>query len=130
MTPREGILVLDAERAVIEEANPFVTEILGYSREELLGRSFLDLCVPGDRTKGASLFETVRRDGYARCTGLPLRMRNGASVFAEIVGNSYRVDDRNVIQLDIRVISEKSGDDVARPPERADLDPLQVLRPS
>jgi len=129
MTPREGIFILDDERAVIEDANPFITEILGYSREELLGRSFRDLGFLGDRAKGASLFEAVRRDGYVRCERLPLRMRDGGSVFAEIVGNSYLVDDRKVIQFNVRGVSGQGGDDEALLPERADLDPLQVRRP-
>ena len=67
MSPRGGILVLDAE-------------LLGYSREGLLGRPFQDLCLLADRANGASLFEAARRDGYVPSTRLPLRMRDGTCV--------------------------------------------------
>jgi diguanylate cyclase (GGDEF)-like protein/PAS domain S-box-containing protein len=128
MTPRDGILILDAERAIIEEANPFVTELLGYSREELLGRSFRDLGCFGDRAKGAALFEKVERRGFVRCDRLPLKARDGDTVFVEFVGNSYLVDERKVIQFNVRGISEQRGDEEAQPPETAEFDSLQVLR--
>jgi diguanylate cyclase (GGDEF)-like protein/PAS domain S-box-containing protein len=128
MTPRDGILILDAERAVIEEANPFITELLGYSREELLGRSFRDLGFLGDRAKGTALFEEARRDGYVRCDRLPLRIRDDGSVFVELVGHSYIVDDRKVIQFNVHGASLKSREEEALLPESAEVDPLRVLR--
>ena len=128
MTPRDGILILDAERAVIEEANPFITELLGFSREELLGGSFRNLGFFVDGARGAALFEKVRRDGYVRCDRLPLRDRHGRTVFAELVGNSYLVDDRKVIQFNVRGVSAEREDEEKLSEESAALDPLPVLR--
>jgi len=128
MTPRDGILILDAERAVIEEANPFITELLGFSREELLGGSFRNLGFFGDGARGAALFEKVRRDGYVRCDRLPLRDRHGRTIFAEFVGNSYLVDNRKVIQFNVRGVSAEREDEETRPPESTETDPLDVLR--
>ena len=128
MTPRDGILILDAERAVVEEANPFITELLGFSREELLGGSIRNLGFLGDGGRGAALFEKVRRDGYVRCDRMPLRDRHGRTIFAEFVGNSYLVDDRKVIQFNVRGVSAEREDEETRPPEGAEADPLHVLR--
>lgn len=35
-TTQDGILILDAETGEITDANPFLINILGYSREELI----------------------------------------------------------------------------------------------
>ena len=35
---RDGILILDAVTLKITEVNPFMTELLGYSRAEFLGK--------------------------------------------------------------------------------------------
>jgi len=128
MTPRDGILILDAERAVIEEANPFFTELLGCSREELLGRSYRDLGFLGDRTRGEALFEEVRRDGYVRCDRLPLRVRDDGTVFVELVGNSYLVDDRKVIQFNVHGVSPRRPEAEERVTEGEEFDPRHLLR--
>lgn len=128
MAPRDGILILDAERAVIDEANPFITELLGYSREELLGRSFRDLDFLGDRARGAALFEAVRRDGYVRCDRLPLRVRDDGTVFVGLVGNSYVVDDRKVIQFNVHGVSPRRPEAEARVTEGEEFDPRHLLR--
>ena len=103
---RDGILILDAEQAVIEQANPFVSDLLGYSRDELVGRSFRELGIFANRAQGEAIFERVRRDGYVRCDVLPLRVRGNGGVFAEFVGTSYLVDSRNVIAFNVRGVSE------------------------
>jgi len=113
MTPRDGILILDAERGVVEETNPFLSELLGYPREELLGRSYRDLGFLGDKARGAALYEQVLRDGYVRCDRMPLRVRDDGTVFAEVVGNSYMADDKKIIQFNIRDVSldQRPGQD-------------------
>ncbi len=35
---RDGILILDAETRKITDVNPFMIELLGYTREEFIGR--------------------------------------------------------------------------------------------
>jgi diguanylate cyclase (GGDEF)-like protein len=126
MTPRDGILILDAERAVIEEANPFATELLACSREELVGRSFQDLGFLEGRARGAALFEQVRRDGYVRCSRMPLRIREGDTVFVEIVGNSYLVDDKKVIQFNFCGAAVPRRDE-EREPQAEELERLRDL---
>lgn len=124
---RDGILILDAEQAVIEQANPFVSELLGYSRDELVGRSFRELGIFANRAQGEAIFERVRRDGYVRCDVLPLRVRGDGGVFAEFVGTSYLVDSRTVIAFNVRGVSEFEDAD-PRPRKGVGVDPPGVLR--
>ena len=101
MTPKDGILILDAERAVVVEATPFLAELVGCSREELLGKPIREVDFPGVGLQGETLLEKVRRDGYVRYDGLPLRTGEGDSVLVDLVGNSYLVDGRTVIQFNV-----------------------------
>ena len=40
---QDGILILDAETGEIKDVNPFLIQLLDYSREEFLGRAIWDL---------------------------------------------------------------------------------------
>lgn len=100
-TGRDGILILDSESGCILDVNPFLTEILGLSREDLRGRPIAELGVFGDRAQAEALFEKVRRHGYAHCENLPLQTREGEKILVEFVGNSYLVDKTSVIQFNV-----------------------------
>jgi PAS domain S-box-containing protein len=100
-TGRDGILILDAESGCVLEVNPFLTELLGFAREELRGRRIVELGVFWDRAQVEALFEKVRREGYAHCDELPLRTGEGDKILVEFVGNSYLVDKTLVIQFNV-----------------------------
>jgi PAS domain S-box-containing protein len=40
---RDGIIILDAVTLQITDVNPFMTELLGYSRKELLGKELWEI---------------------------------------------------------------------------------------
>ena len=42
-TAKDGILILDADTGRITDANPFLRDMLGYSRDELLGRMLWEI---------------------------------------------------------------------------------------
>ena len=98
---RDGILVLDSESGLIIETNPFLAEILGCSREDLLGRPLEEIGLNAFCRGCDTLLEKVRRDGYCRCDSLPLKRRDGQSIFVELVGTSYRVDRRTMLQFNV-----------------------------
>lgn len=98
---RDGILVLDSESGLIVETNPFLTEILGCSREELIGRPLGEIGLLGLCLRCDGLLDKVRREGYCRCESLPLKTRDGRRIFVEFVGTSYRVDNRTMFQFNV-----------------------------
>jgi PAS domain S-box-containing protein len=100
-TGRDGILILDSESGYVLEVNPFLTELLGFSREKLRGRRIGDLGVFADKAQAEGLFERVRREGYANCPDLKLRTSGGDEIPVEFVGNSYLVDRKAIIQFNI-----------------------------
>ena len=42
-TATDGILLLDAESGEITDVNPFMVELLGYSRDQCLGKKLWDI---------------------------------------------------------------------------------------
>ena len=42
-TAQDGILLLNAETAQIEDVNPFLIDMLGYSREEFMGKKLWEV---------------------------------------------------------------------------------------
>jgi len=104
---QDGILILDADTAQIKEANPFLIDMLGYSREELLGKRLWEVGAFGDIEKSKAAFQTLRNKGYVRYEDLPFRTKGGRAINVEFVSNVYKVDYGDVIQCNIRDITER-----------------------
>src|SRR5580704_4407625 len=88
---QDGILILDACTGQINDANPFLTGMLGYSHKELVGRKFWDV-VPLEKVKAAKAeFEVLQRESYVRYDDIPLKTRDGRKIEVEVVSNIYEV---------------------------------------
>jgi len=112
-TAEDGILLLDADTGHISEANPFLARMLGYSRDELLGKALWEIGPFVDVEASRSAFKQLQDKGYTRYENLPLETRSGAPVNVEFVSNVYRVGDRQVIQCNIRDITARVRQDEA-----------------
>ncbi len=106
-TAHDGILVVDAGTGVITDANPFLLEMLGYSREELLGRRLWKLGLFKDRALSEATFAHLHTEGYVRYESLPLVTKNGRLLEVEFVGNLYEADHQKVIQCNVRDITDR-----------------------
>ncbi len=106
-TAQDGILILDAEGGQIADANPFLTDLLGYSRKELMGKQLWELGFFRDIESNRAVFRTLKEKGYVRYDDLPLKTKQGISCDVEFVSNSYSVGDEKVIQCNIRDITTR-----------------------
>jgi PAS domain S-box-containing protein len=104
---RDGILLLDSVHGRITDANPFMTELLGYSHDELLGRELWEIGLLEDKTASRKAFRRLKREEHIRYEDLPLENRWGERREVEFVSNLYREDGHTVIQCNIRDISER-----------------------
>jgi PAS domain-containing protein len=100
-TGRDGILILTSGSGCILEVDPFLTDLLGVSRETLCGREFGEVGIFEDQARVAALFEEVQREGYAHCDDLVMRGGEGGPIHVDFVGNSYLVDKTVVIQFNL-----------------------------
>jgi PAS domain S-box-containing protein len=106
-TAQDGILILDAGTALIVDVNPFLVTMLGYSREQCLGKKLWEIGAFKDTEACESGFLQLQSEGYIRYEDLPLETSDGRSIQVEFVSNVYLVDDQRVIQCNIRDITER-----------------------
>lgn len=106
-TARDGILILDAVTCKITDANPFMVELLGYQREELLGRELFEIGLLRDAAASAEAFRELQANGYIRYEDLPLQTKWGKRREVEFVSNVYAENGHQVIQCNIRDITTR-----------------------
>jgi len=104
---KDGILILDAETGVIMDVNPFMINLLGYSKEEFLKKSIWDIGAFKNIIENHDKFLELQQKEYVRYDDLPIEKRDGKLVNVEFVSNVYREDHQDVIQCNIRDISER-----------------------
>lgn len=103
---RDGILILDAETGRVTDANPFLTEILGYSFEQLIGKFVWELGFLKDIVANQENFLRLQQKQYIRYEDMPLETADGRQIDVEFVSNVYLEGHKKVIQCNIRDITE------------------------
>ncbi len=104
---KDGILILDAVSGQIVDVNPFLIEMLGYSKEDLMGKELWEIGTFKNVLASKAAFVELQEKGYVRYEDLPLETRSGATKQVEFVSNSYLVGGIRVIQCNIRDITER-----------------------
>ena len=104
---QDGILILDFDTGQIQDANPFVLSLLGFSREELIGKEIWEISSVLDKTIALKAFEIIKDKGYVRYENMPLKTKDGELIQVEFVSNAYHINGDKVIQCNIRDISNR-----------------------
>jgi PAS domain S-box-containing protein len=104
---RDGILILNAVTLKITDVNPFLTELLGYSRDEFLGKELWEIGLFSDKEASQTAFRELQETGYLRHEDLPLQTKHGERREVEFVSNVYEEDGQQVIQCNIRDITDR-----------------------
>ena len=113
-TAQDGILILNADTGQIDDVNPFLTDLLGYSREQLLGNKLWEIGPFKDTRASQASFRELQREAYVRYDDLPLETSAGKSINVEFVSNIYQVDGSKVIQCNVRNITERKQAEAKR----------------
>ena len=108
---RDGILLLNADTGQIEDVNPYLIEMLGYSHAEFLGKKLWEVGTFTDIDESKKMFSKIQAEGYVRYDDLPLRTKAGIIIAVEFVSNSYDCEGTKVIQCNIRNITERKKTD-------------------
>lgn len=106
-TAKDGILILDAETGKLIDVNPFLQEMLGYSHEELLGKTLWEIGSFKDVAANQAAFRELQDQEYVRYENLPLETKRHEIREVEFISNVYLVDGRKVIQCNIRDITAR-----------------------
>ena len=106
-TAQDGILILDADTGRIRDVNPYLANLLGYSRSEILGQTVGDLSPFQDSMANKAMLARVQEQGYVRYENLPMETRDGRRIAVEFVSNEYVAGDEAVIQCNVRNIMQR-----------------------
>jgi two-component system cell cycle sensor histidine kinase/response regulator CckA len=106
-TAQDGILILDADTGQVVDANPFMKDLLGYSQEEFLGRKLWEIGPFKGEAASKITFAELQLTDRIRYEGLPLETKDGRRVEVEFISNAYLVDQKGLIQCNIRDITER-----------------------
>ena len=110
---QDGILMLDPETRKITEANPFIARFLGYSRAQLLKKELWQIGLLKDEKASQAAFRELKKNGFIRYEDLPLKSKSGQRREVEFVSNVYAEGADQVIQCNVRDITQRKRSEEA-----------------
>jgi PAS domain S-box-containing protein len=105
---KDGILILNAHTGKITDGNACVSALIGPETHELLGKELWEIGLFNDKSASEAAVRDLQEKGFVRYESLSLATNDGRRVEVEVVANTYREGDHNVIQCNIRDITERS----------------------
>ncbi len=105
---KDGILILDFKTGQIVDVNPFLIEMLGYTHSEFVGKKLWEIGPFKDIPASRSAFRELQTKRIIRYDDLPLETKDGRRINVEFVSNVYPVDGSQVVQCNIRDITERA----------------------
>ncbi len=105
---QDGILILDGETGEIIDVNPFLLDLLNFTFREIVGLKLWEIGQFKDIAANKEAFQQLQDNQYIRYEDLPLVARGGKHIQVEFVSNVYLVDDKKIIQCNIRDISARA----------------------
>jgi PAS domain S-box-containing protein len=106
---KDGILILDAETGMVQDVNPYLTELLRISHQAFLGKKLWDLGFFKDIVANQAHFAELQQQEYIRYDDRALETADGRRIEVEFVSNVYSVNHEKVIQCNIRDVTERKG---------------------
>ena len=104
---KDGILILDAATGMIMDVNPFLIDMLGYSKERFIEKAIWEIGFFNDISANKENFLELQQKDYIRYEDLPIETADGNKIHVEFVSNVYQVNSHRVIQCNIRDITDR-----------------------
>ena len=123
---QDGILLLNADTAQIEDVNPYLIDMLGYTHAEFLGKKLWEVGPFADVKESKEVFAQLQTQGYVRYEELPLKAKSGLLIEVEFVSNAYDCEGIEVIQCNIRNITKRRQAERELAQSRANLKQLSI----
>jgi len=109
-TASDGIFILDAGSGEVIDVNRFLLDLLGYARDEIVGKRLWELSPFKDVAANQDAFSRLQESGHARYEHLPLENRLGKRIDVEFISSVYRLDGgEKAIQCNVRDIGARKA---------------------
>jgi PAS domain S-box-containing protein len=110
----DAIVLTDMNGRLLD-VNRRAVDLLGFAKEELLQKNFMDLHPEGERNAVVSAFQIALRQGSSSLSDTAIKRRDGATVPVDVTGSVIQIGDRKVVQGLFRDITErKKTEEVVR----------------
>lgn len=106
---QDGVLLIDPNTRKITDANPFMTKLLDYPHDQLVGKELFEIGLVKDERASQEMFRELQENGHVRYEDLPLESQEGGHREVEVVANVYDENGRSVIQCNIRDITVRKN---------------------
>ena len=110
----DGILILNAETGRITNVNPFLCDLLDYPKAELVAKELWEIGLFKDQEESRAAFRELQETGHIRYEDMPLETKGGVRREVEFISNVYPENGNQVIQCNIRDITERKRLEVER----------------
>ncbi len=101
-TSQDGVLILDAETGMIMDVNPYMIDMLGYTKSQFFEKAIWEIGALKDIIANKEKFLELQQKEFLRYQDLPLNTMDGKKINVEFISNVYLVGDTKVIQCQIR----------------------------
>jgi PAS domain S-box-containing protein len=105
-TAQDGIMIVDTRTGGVLDVNPALAAIMGTTQESFLGKRAEDFAFLRTIMSQQRGLKDPERRRYVRYRDLPLETYDGRMVYVEFVSSAYSVNGREVVQLNIREITD------------------------
>ena len=112
-TAQDGIMLINADTAQIEDINPYLINMLGYTHKEFLGKKIWEVGAFKDTSLNKDAFKELQDKRFIRYDDLPLVAKDGKHFSVEFVSNAYDCEGIQVIQCNIRDNTERHLAEIA-----------------
>ena len=100
-TASDGIVLLEKREGYITHANPAAGKILGYSKEECIGKKLQDIGISLDINDFPTLMQVLNKSGIINYDDVPVKTKSGQYIYVDM----YMVDRARLAQCNIREIT-------------------------
>ncbi len=124
---KDGILIIDAGTGEATDVNPYLLELLGLDRAEVVGKRFWETDSFPNLQNGPELLARLQKEKIVRFPEVFVKAKGDRhDLFVEVVANIYDEGSNSVAQFNIRDITERKHFD-RRFQDTARLESLGIL---
>ena len=135
-TSRDGIAIFNHQDHTILDVNAQFTRMVGWSREEILGHTTVELKLDVSEDDRKTVLKGLAQEGVVRDAVIPLRRKNGEVFWAVVSGSLIKIDRAMCSYVTVRDVTEqrlaekalRASESRYRTVFQTSLDPISIVR--